>query len=253
MNEPTGNAGDAGLNVPPVIQSSAPTFPNIIDLLIGLAIVWTADLVFGIGVLAASGFDLEQARPLALLVTTLLSNGCMVLASYYFACRKYHQTFIQGLVLSRVSPKTLIASVVIGIVGALIGSALIGHFGEGKSIMSKLASTKEGLAVICLIGVLVPPFEEIYYRGFIWPILQRKIGAKWAVAVVTVWFGMVHAFQLAGDWIGVLVVLLMGFIWTMQRHLTGSLVPSLITHWTYNTCLIGISIGQVLSGQVELK
>jgi membrane protease YdiL (CAAX protease family) len=55
---------------------------------------------------------------------------------------------------------------------------------------------------------------------------------------VVLWFGLAHAFQLAGDWIALPVILGMGVVWTWQRHRYGSLTLPLITHWGYNVALV---------------
>ena len=88
--------------------------------------------------------------------------------------------------------------------------------------------------------------EEIYYRGFIFPVLCRKLGAVWSILIVTVWFGGVHAAQLHGDWALLPIVTGMGFIFTVQRYLTGSLLPSIVTHWTYNTFLVFLTVIMLL-------
>jgi membrane protease YdiL (CAAX protease family) len=68
------------------------------------------------------------------------------------------------------------------------------------------------------------------------------MGARWSVAVVSIWFGLVHVPQLAGDWVGVPVILAMSFIWTLQRQIYQSLVPSMVCHWIYNVCVVGFSL-----------
>ena len=54
------------------------------------------------------------------------------------------------------------------------------------------------------------------------------------------WFGAAHAPQLLGVPLNLLIVTMMGFVWTLQRHYSGSLIPGLVTHWVYNASLFGM-------------
>jgi uncharacterized protein len=108
--------------------------------------------------------------------------------------------------------------------------------------MSDLASTPQGLAAISVMALLVPPFEEVYYRGFILPILRRSVGAVAAVLLVIVWFAAVHAFQVAGDLVAIVTIAFMGAVWTLQRQFTQSLIPPVLTHFSYNSVLVLISL-----------
>jgi membrane protease YdiL (CAAX protease family) len=129
--------------------------------------------------------------------------------------------------------------VAIGVVGAGGAMTLMHYFSTGESTMAKLVSTEEGLLAVSIIAPVAPLFEEMYYRGFIFPVLREKLGAAAAVTIVSLWFCFAHVFQLAGDWAGVPVILAMGVTWTVQRHRYDSLTPPIITHFTYNAGLIG--------------
>jgi len=240
--------GAGGSPAPPVLQTSSEAgalvagLPSGRDLLVGLGIIWGIDLCIGVAVALVLFTHSGQMPPSVLLITTLLSNFLAVGVSWWFVCKKYRQTFAQGFALAKVSRKILWVSVGIGIIYSLVALGLLSWLGTGESFLAKMVSTPEGLIAFSILAVVVPPFEEMYYRGFIFPILGRKIGACWAIVVVVVWFALVHSFQLAGDWIGIPIILVAGAIWTLQRHLTGSLVPSIVTHFTYNVCLSLLSL-----------
>jgi len=90
--------------------------------------------------------------------------------------------------------------------------------------------------------LLVSPFEEVYYRAFIFGALKKMTGVVLAVIIVTGWFTLVHVQQLWEDPIGIPCIMIMGATWTILRHRTGSLVPSIVSHWTYNTLLVVIAL-----------
>jgi len=51
---------------------------------------------------------------------------------------------------------------------------------------------------------------------------------------------------LAGDWLGLAMVVLAGTIWTIQRQVCNNLAIPLITHLTYNLTLVVIALAEKL-------
>lgn len=134
-----------------------------------------------------------------------------------------------------------------GASAAVAATALMSRFSSGDSIMAELSSSWHGLLVITFAALLMPLVEELYYRGFIYTILDKELSRlhphAWplAVLIVTGWFGAVHAFQVAGDWIALPVITLMGLSWTLMRRHYDSLLPSMLSHWSYNATLVALS------------
>jgi hypothetical protein len=225
--------------------------PGWLDLMIGVAIIWAFDLVMGV-ILAiamlASGaeptaFGKMPMNPPLLVGTSLLSGFFAGAVSWFFVCRKYRRTFRDGFRLPRIEGRTVGANMALGVILAGVGAVLMANFSTGESFMSELASTPLGLACVVVLAVVVPPFEELYYRGFIFTVLQKHLGSRWSIALVTLWFGVAHSIQLAGDWVGLVTVVTMGFLWTWMRCRFQSLWPSILCHWTYNVVLVALSVG----------
>ena len=57
-----------------------------------------------------------------------------------------------------------------------------------------------------------------------------------------------HAPQLWPNVYGVLYILAIGTLWTVQRQVSRSLVPSLVTHWVYNATLMAFVIASTIAG-----
>ena len=58
--------------------------------------------------------------------------------------------------------------------------------------------------------------------------------------------------QLRGNWPAVIVIFLVGYVLTVVRHRTDSLIPSVIIHTAYNAMIFGISaIGTVLEHSAD--
>ena len=59
------------------------------------------------------------------------------------------------------------------------------------------------------LGILVAPFvEEVIFRGFIYPVIERRGGKMMAVGVTAALFTAVHVSQLWGSWVGISLILL---------------------------------------------
>lgn len=218
------------------------------DLLQGVVLIWTFDIslmlivvVFGILSDIAHENNAGQ-RALVIFIITLLSTAVTTAVSWYFVCRKYRLDFRFGFAITRVNRSTTLTCILIGFATAAAASLGVSRLIEGKSPLAELISTPEGIVVFAVLGVLLVPFEEIYYRGFIFPGLKRKIGAAGAVPLTAIWFALAHLKQLAGDWAGLGMILFIGIIYTLLRHVYDSLTPPIIAHLSYNCSLIVITL-----------
>lgn len=216
------------------------------DLLIALGLIWGFELGggFGIGLtlaVANPGPDptaVLTQHPVLLLSFSLVSLVFALVVAWYFLCRKYHKRFTDEFALRAVRLRSILVSILLAVGGMLVAVGLIGDQEPGDSPLSQMLSTPLGALAFMAMAVIVPPLEELYYRGFLYSVLEKHMGTVAAVIIVSVWFAGMHAFQLAGEWGGLAIVAVMGTLWTIQRCLTRSLVPSIVTHWLYNTLLI---------------
>jgi uncharacterized protein len=80
--------------------------------------------------------------------------------------------------------------------------------------------------------------EELLFRG-VWPhALSQRMSARQAYAVSLATYALAQFGT--GSWIVMLMAAVCGTIWTVQRHLTGSLLSPLIAHliWTPTVILL---------------
>ncbi len=211
------------------------------DLVLALAVIWSVDTAIGLAMMLAGGAELPNLPPTFLLAGTLLSNAATVSICCYFVCYRHGLSLREGFALFPVKAKVVAGCVVLGMVCGLGGGFIVSNFSGKPSLIADWFSTPGGRVAISLLALIVPPFEEMYYRGFIFPILRNGLGAVWAVPIVSIWFTSIHAIQLWGDWLGLGVLLVMGTVWTLQRHWTDSLWPSIVTHFSYNAILVAVS------------
>jgi membrane protease YdiL (CAAX protease family) len=85
---------------------------------------------------------------------------------------------------------------------------------------------------------LGPLMEELFFRGFLYPVLARRWGLFAAISVTSVAFGLIHSAQLAFSPGLVLIVFLVGLVLTVVRAKTGSVGSSFVVHVSYNSTLV---------------
>ncbi len=92
----------------------------------------------------------------------------------------------------------------------------------------------EAWALGLLSITLAPLMEELFFRGFLYPVLARGIGLPLAVFLTALAFAALHGSQLMFSWGPVLVIFLVGLVLTMVRAKTNSVAAGVIIHTAYN-------------------
>jgi membrane protease YdiL (CAAX protease family) len=89
--------------------------------------------------------------------------------------------------------------------------------------------------VLSLFGVFFAPlFEEIFFRGFLYPVLARRLRMIPAIVLTALAFASIHASQLKYSWGPVLVIFLVGIALTTVRAVKKSLGATVLMHMAYN-------------------
>jgi membrane protease YdiL (CAAX protease family) len=111
-----------------------------------------------------------------------------------------------------------------------------------ESPLEKLLTTPESIVAFVLFGVaLAPILEEIIFRGFIYTLLADVYSPGVAVPITAVLFAALHGLQLRGNLPALGVILLVGYVLTIVRQRSNSLIPSVIMHTTYNATIFGLA------------
>jgi CAAX protease family protein len=93
----------------------------------------------------------------------------------------------------------------------------------------------QAVYMLAVFGItLAPLMEELFFRGFLYPVLARSVGMTAAVLLTTVLFASIHAPQLARAWAPLLLLFTVGLILTLLRAKTGSVATSFLVHVGYN-------------------
>ena len=227
------------------------------DLALALAVIWGVNFAiqllagFAIGIYAAIDhvdFLSLFMQPKVLLPLTLAGWIVGIVMAWYCACARGGASAREGFAVRPVSWRVLAAAAMLGLFGAIVAGAIGTRVHGSHSVMSKLVvvHTENGHNRPSLLmfgfALLAPVFEEIYYRGFVFTALSKLASTWTAFVVVSIWFGLIHAFQLAGDWVFLFWVACMGVLWSVLRVRYNSIAPSMTCHWVYNASLVGAGV-----------
>ena len=85
---------------------------------------------------------------------------------------------------------------------------------------------------------LGPLMEELFFRGFLYPVVARRMGIVWGILLTALPFGLMHFFQYGNSWGAVLIVFMVGVVLTTIRAMTKSVASSFLAHVGYNGTLM---------------
>jgi membrane protease YdiL (CAAX protease family) len=80
--------------------------------------------------------------------------------------------------------------------------------------------------------------EELFFRGFFYPVAARRLGVAWGIVLTALPFGLLHLAQYGYSWGAVLIIFLVGVVLTTVRAMTKSVASSFLAHVGYNGTLM---------------
>ncbi len=131
----------------------------------------------------------------------------------------------------------------VGGVGLALGLQLVGHFlpMPRELPIDRFFRTPAEAWVLAAFGLFVAPLmEELFFRGFLYPVLARRLGVSISVVLTGLGFGLIHASQLGKAWAPVLIVFLVGVVLTTVRAVTKSVAAGVLVHFAYNGTIFGL-------------
>lgn len=95
-----------------------------------------------------------------------------------------------------------------------------------------------GAYVMAGFGTTAAPLvEELFFRGFLYPVVARRLGLGAGVGLTALAFALIHESQLAQAWAPLLLLFGVGVVLTTVRARTGSVGASFLVHVGYNGTL----------------
>lgn len=117
--------------------------------------------------------------------------------------------------------------------------------------IEKLLQDRASLIALAAFGVLIAPaLEELVFRGFLFPVIERSHGAVAAVLVTSALFSVLHSQQYGGHWQILSLLFLVGCALGTVRARTGLTLPSTLMHAAYNATLFA---GVLAAGDPGLR
>jgi len=139
--------------------------------------------------------------------------------------------------------------VALGAVLALIVFVVSSFFPPSSPpAIEKLVESSSSVYLLVIFGVCFAPIiEEIIFRGFFFSVLADFGGTRLAVPATAALFALLHAPQLWPSLAGVVLIFVVGYVLSVVRERSNSLIPSFIVHTAYNSMLVGASaIGSLM-------
>jgi membrane protease YdiL (CAAX protease family) len=180
------------------------------------------------------------------LATQVIFYGPLLLYIVLLVVVHYRQPFWTGIRWRnpglRQSVKLFLGGIVLAL-GVLVGFSFLPD--HSSFPLEKLFSSPGAAYALGAFAVLVAPFmEELIFRAVFFSFFERRAGLGFAVAGTAVLFAAMHVPEYWGAWSHVLMILLVGLVFSLARGISGSLVPSVILHTAYNAALMsGLFLG----------
>ncbi len=100
------------------------------------------------------------------------------------------------------------------------------------------ARPSDAYLTVAFAVTLGPLMEELFFRGFLYPVVARRLGVVWGILLTALPFGLIHAVQYGYAWGAVLIIFLVGVVLTAVRARTKSVASSFLAHIGYNGTLM---------------
>ncbi len=172
----------------------------------------------------ASFMEVAQKPSLALL-SELLTYVAVALYMILLVEGKYHARFWQAIRWNWPG----IAGVSFAGIGVLPKSTPFDEF---------FAHPSDAYLTAVFAVTLGPLMEELFFRGFLYPVIARRMGAFWGILLTALPFGLIHMVQYGYAWGAVLIICLVGVVLTAVRAVTKSVASSFLAHVGYNGTLM---------------
>jgi len=101
--------------------------------------------------------------------------------------------------------------------------------------LENLFNSRAAAYAIGAFAILVAPFmEEMIFRGILFGIFESQVGLRFAILMTAILFGGLHVPEYWGAWNHMLLIFLVGLVFSLARGRSGSLAPSVFLHVGYN-------------------
>ena len=189
--------------------------------------------VFLLTILVVRLLPLGGGAAQALIYQSLI-YGLLLGVLYLLVSWRYQQPFWQSLGWTAFRLPFLCAAI-----GPLlaIATSVLGELIKAPPTpcpIEDLISDRRSLFVMMIfLTVFGPVFEELVFRGFIFPLLARSLGPWPGILLAATTFALVHGSQYHWHWQHLTLVGLAGTVFGFVRYKTGSTAAATLAHTGY--------------------
>ncbi len=230
-----------------------PPFPAWTGIdVIGIGLITALALIvcLGVAIVITSmlpGWQHAKAGELArLTMVGIAAQSTAYIIMFFYIARVLRQRSGEPALVA-IQWNSRLGTVVMGIVGGLVLATLVQLVALRLPVprglpVETLFQTPSVAYVTAVFSVLFAPlFEEVYFRGLMFPSLREHMH-EWAAIILTaIAFALLHAVQLGFSWAALVPMLMVGMVLTWVRAQLRSVAASWTMHVTYNlTIVVGL-------------
>ena len=185
----------------------------------------------------ASLMELAQ-KPALVLFSQLLMYAVMAIYMFLLVEGKYHARFWPAI---RWNWPGVAGVSFVGVGVLMLGFDILGRFlpmPKNTPFDQFFDRPFDAYLTAAFAITLGPLMEELFFRGFLYPVIARRWGAVLGILLTALPFGLMHFFQYGNSWGAVLIVFMVGVVLTTIRAMTKSVASSFLAHVGYNGTLM---------------
>ena len=174
-----------------------------------------------------------------MLLAQFLSYIFVLLFMHALVVRHYHRRFAEAVRWQWPRQHRWLAYLLGGMALAVVIQLVSVLLPIPKTLpIDKYFQSRSAAYIMSLFGISMAPLvEELFFRGFLYPVLARRMGVAIGVVLTALGFALVHASQLASAWAPLLILFLVGLTFTVVRVVTRNVAPGFLMHVGYNLML----------------
>lgn len=163
----------------------------------------------------------------------------LLVVLWLLICRLRGESFNSGLAFHPFPAKYI----GLGVLGGLLFAPLI-QFANllvpppEPLLFDKLFTSQTAVLMLLSLAVLVAPLmEELIFRGYLYGLLERLCGENAAVLITGFLFGSIHFYQLSPGYFQMVLICVVGIVFSAVRARAGTVVAAIAVHFGYNLAL----------------
>lgn len=218
----------------------------ILGVIASVVVTWgmaqIAVRLFGANPDEVFGTTMSTVKSVVVLISQAMLDGLAILYLYLMLLARTHAPFWQSIGWREMLPgggkirDSALQFLAGGALLAIVVSFVGGFLNSKESLpIEELLKARVSIVLFGILGVLVAPLvEETIFRGFLYPVIARRLGIAAGIAITGSLFGLMHAAQLWGGWGQIALLIFVGVLLTWVRARTGTVAASYFVHLGYN-------------------